>query len=84
MSRQKLPAAAYPWVFAAIMGSVMTALVTAVLTFVRGGDWLAWVENWGLACLIAIPTIFWLAPRARAWAAQIAVAPSPTTPGPRR
>lgn len=84
MSRRKLPVGAYAWIFAAIMGIVMTALVTAVLTFVRGGNWLAWLQNWALACVIAIPTIFWLAPRARVWAAQIAVAPSPTAPGQRR
>lgn len=60
---------AFPWVFAAIMGSAMTAVVTAVLTAVRGGNLVAWLENWLLACVVTIPVIVWLAPRARAWAA---------------
>lgn len=72
----KLPATTFPWVFAAIMGGAMTAIVTAVLTIWHSG-WqpLAWLQNWALAWLVAIPVIVYLAPRARRWAARIAQPP---------
>jgi hypothetical protein len=50
----KLPAPFYPWVFAAIMGGAMTAIVTAVLVLWRGGfALLPWLQSWALAWLVA-------------------------------
>lgn len=75
MSR-KLPAPFYPWVFAAIMGGAMTAIVTAVLAFSHGGfALLPWLQSWALAWLVATPVIVFLAPRARRWAARFAEPP---------
>jgi hypothetical protein len=72
----KLPAPFYPWVFAAIMGGAMTAIVTAVLVLWRGGfALLPWLQSWALAWLVATPVIVHLAPRARRWAARIAELP---------
>ncbi|HWS26234.1 MAG TPA: DUF2798 domain-containing protein [Xanthomonadales bacterium] len=72
----KLPAPLYPWVFAAIMGGAMTAIVTAVLALAHGGfALLPWLRSWALAWLVATPVIVFLAPRARRWAARIAELP---------
>jgi hypothetical protein len=73
---RKLPAAFHPWVFAAIMGGAMTAIVTVVLALWRGGfALLPWLQSWALAWLVATPVIVFLAPRARRWAARIAELP---------
>lgn len=73
---QKLPAALFPWVFAAIMGAAMTGVVTLVLTLSRGGfGLLPWLQSWLLAWAVATPVIVFLAPRARRWAARIAQPP---------
>lgn len=73
---KKLPPSLYPWVFAAIMGAAMTAIVTAVLAFWRGGfAVLPWLQSWALAWLVATPVIVYLAPRARRWAARFAQLP---------
>lgn len=73
----KLPARFYPWVFAAIMGAAMTAIVTATLTLWRGAfALLPWLQSWALAWLVATPVIVYLAPRARRWAARIADLPA--------
>lgn len=75
MSR-KLPQRFYPWVFAAMMGGAMTAIVTAVLALSHGGfALLPWLHSWVLAWLVATPVIVFLAPRARRWAARIAELP---------
>jgi hypothetical protein len=75
MSR-KLPRSFYPWVFAAIMGGAMTAIVTVVLAFWRGGFALwPWLQSWALAWLVATPVIVYLAPRARRLAARFAELP---------
>ncbi len=72
----KLPASFYPWIFAAIMGAAMTAIVTAVLAVWRGGFALwPWLQSWVLAWLVATPVIVYLAPRARRWAARFADLP---------
>lgn len=72
----KLPAPLYPWVFAAIMGGAMTAIVTAVLALSHGGwAFLPWLQSWALAWLVATPVIVFLAPRARRWAARLAELP---------
>lgn len=73
----KLPAPFYPWVFAAIMGGVMTAIVTAVLALSHGSfALLPWLQSWALAWLVATPVIVFLAPRARRWAARMANLPT--------
>jgi hypothetical protein len=72
----KLPASLFPWVFAAIMGGAMTAIVTVALAFWRGGfALLPWLQSWALAWLVATPVIVFLAPRARRWAARFAQLP---------
>lgn len=72
----KLPAAFFPWLFAAIMGAAMTAIVTAVLALAHGGlALLPWLRSWALAWLVATPVIVFLAPRARRWAARLAEVP---------
>jgi hypothetical protein len=78
----KLPSAAFPWIFAALMGAAMTALVTALLTLLRAdASLLLWLKNWMLAWLVATPSIVWLAPQARRIAGCVAEVPEPGRSG---
>ena len=56
--------------FAFIMAAIMTSVITGVLAFVAGGnaDFMGrWLKSFGLAFALAIPIIYFAAPRVRAY-----------------
>lgn len=56
-------------VFSIVMGAMMILLMTFVVTFVNlgfGPHFLgAWMKSFGVAYVVGVPTIFFLAPLAR-------------------
>jgi hypothetical protein len=80
MPDRRLPAPFSPWVFAFLMGGVMTAIITASLSLANDTPRMhvpaAWFGNWLLTWLIATPVIVLVAPWARAVASRIAVSPA--------
>lgn len=78
---KRLPKHWFPWAFAALMGLVMTGVVTLVLALVFdvGGPGFGarWLLRWLLAWLVATPIIALLSPRLRLWLARHIEPPGP-------
>jgi hypothetical protein len=75
----KLPKSRFPLVFSLIMASMMVFVMTFVVTVVNVGlasDFLVrWAKAYSIAFVVAVPTIYTLAPIARRLAARIAEMP---------
>ena len=62
-------------VFSFVMGAMMISLMTFVITWVNvgfGADFLSrWMKAFGIAYLVGVPVIFFLAPVARKFTGHI-------------
>jgi hypothetical protein len=65
--------------FALLMGVITTGVISFAIIYMNlglGGPFLtAWTRSWGLAYLIVIPVILWVAPRLQALIAKRFIAP---------
>lgn len=79
----KLPKKYFHLCFSVIMGAMMVFIVTFATTFANGGmtpDFFPhWLRNFAVAYLVAVPAIYFLAPRARKLATRFA--DDPMAPG---
>ncbi|TXT36811.1 MAG: hypothetical protein FD135_4019 [Comamonadaceae bacterium] len=62
-------------VFSGVMGTMMISLMTLVITFVNLGlsphFFQAWMKAFGIAYVVGVPVIFFLAPVARKFTGRI-------------
>lgn len=75
----KLPKQRFHLVFSFVMGAMMISLMTLIITAVNIGFVPGFVEQWlkafGIAYVVGVPVIFFLAPTARKLTARLVETP---------